>query len=272
MKITTWNVNSIRARIEHVTTWLQAHPVDLLCLQETKVVDSDFPRSPFEEIGYKTYIFGQKAYNGVALISKTPLDNIQVGFTPVLKAAGQKTKTAQSFDQQKRLMTALTPDGVRVINLYVPNGNAIGSEKYDYKMDWFKALQSYVEYLLTQSPNGIVICGDFNIALEDRDIHDPQGREKHIMSSDRERDVLKHLLSLGFSDAFRKFNPSEGQFSWWNYRAASFRRNRGWRIDHHYLTCDLYEKAIACTIDKEPRTLEKPSDHAPVTLELDLPG
>ncbi|MEM9137349.1 MAG: exodeoxyribonuclease III [Cyanobacteria bacterium P01_F01_bin.42] len=268
MKITTWNVNSVRTRIEHVTHWLQDNPVDVLCLQETKVVDQDFPRSPFEDIDYKTYIFGQKSYNGVALISKSPLTEVQLGFTPVLDAAGLDTAAAQSFDEQKRVITALTPSGVRVINLYVPNGSSIGSEKYDYKMRWFEVLQTYVGQLLHQSSQGIVICGDFNIALEDRDIHDPAGRETHIMSSDREREVLRKLLSLGFSDAFRKFSTDSGHYSWWDYRAASFRRNRGWRIDHHYITPDLYEAATACTIDKEPRKLEKPSDHTPVTLTL----
>lgn len=272
MKITTWNVNSIRTRIEHVTNWLKDNPVDVLCLQETKVVDQDFPRSPFEDLGYAPYVFGQKSYNGVALISREPLEEIQLGFTPVLETAGKETTVAQSFDEQKRVISAIAPSGVRIINLYVPNGNSIGSEKYDYKMRWFEVLQIYVGYLLTQSPEGIVICGDFNIAPEDRDIHDPKKRETHIMSSDRERDVLQNLLSLGFSDAFRKFNQAAGQFSWWDYRAASFRRNRGWRIDHHYLTPNLYDKAIACAIDPEPRKLEKPSDHTPVTVELDLAG
>ena len=234
------------------------------------MVDEDFPRSPFEDMGYVPYVFGQKSYNGVALIAKAPLAQVQLGFTPVLETAGQETTAAQSFDEQKRVMTAMTESGVRVINLYVPNGNSIGSEKYDYKLRWFEVLQSYVKLLLTQSPHGLVICGDFNIAPEDRDIHDPTKRETHIMSSDREREALTELLSFGLADVFRKFNQDAGQFSWWDYRAASFRRNRGWRIDHHYLTPDLYEKAIACTIDRAPRKLEKPSDHTPVTVELDL--
>ena len=268
MKITTWNVNSIRSRIDHVIHWLQENDVDLLCLQETKVIDQDFPRSPFQDIGYDPYIYGQKAYNGVALIAKTPLESVQVGFTSVLALAGQETTSAQLFDEQKRVMTALMPSGMRVINLYVPNGNSIGSEKYAYKLDWFKVLQSYVACLIPQSPKGILICGDFNIALEDRDIHNPKGREKHIMSSDLERQSLQTLLDLGFQDVFRKFNQEEGQFSWWNYRAGSFPRNRGWRIDHHYLTPELYEQATRCTIDAGPRQLEKPSDHAPVTVEF----
>lgn len=251
-------------------SWLQHNSVDVLCLQETKVVAEDFPRSPFESLGYKVYVSGQKSYNGVALIAKKPLQDVQMGFTPVLETTELDTTAAQSFDQQKRVITGLTESGVRVINLYVPNGNSIGSEKYDYKLGWFRVLHTYVEYLLTQSPEGIVICGDFNIALEDRDIHDPKGREKHIMASDLERNALSQLLSLGFADAFRKFNQEEGQFSWWNYRAGSFQRNRGWRIDHHYLTPDLYARAMACTIDAAPRKIEKPSDHAPVTVEFNL--
>jgi exodeoxyribonuclease-3 len=270
MKVTTWNVNSVRMRIDHVTNWLQANPVDVLCLQETKVVAEEFPRSPFADIGYEAHVLGQKSYNGVALLTQNPLQDVQMGFTPVLEAAGKDTASAQLFDQQKRVISALTDSGVRITNLYVPNGNSIGSEKYEYKLGWFEVLQSYVESLLTQSPQGILICGDFNIALEDRDIHDPTQRDKHIMASDQEREALKNLLSLGFADAFRKFNQEEGQFSWWDYRAGSFSRNRGWRIDHHYLTPDLYEQAIACTIDPEPRKLEKPSDHTPVTVEIAL--
>ena len=270
MKITTWNVNSVRSRLEHVTNWLQDNPVEILCLQETKAQDKDFPRSPFEELGYDTYISGQKSYNGVALIAKIPLHQVQAGFVPVLDSVGMPTQDAEVFDEQKRVITAVTDSGFRVLNLYVPNGNSIGSEKYDYKRRWFEVLNLYVQQLMSQSEQGMLLCGDFNIALEDRDIHNPKGREKHIMSSDAERDWLNNLVNLGFEDAFRKFNQDEGQFSWWNYRAGSFARNRGWRIDHHYLTPDAYEKAIACHIDLEPRKLEKPSDHAPVTVELDL--
>ncbi|MCM1984725.1 exodeoxyribonuclease III [Lyngbya confervoides] len=272
MKITTWNVNSVRTRLDHVTGWLAENSVEVLCLQETKVVDADFPRSPFEALGYIPYVFGQKSYNGVALIAKTPLSEVQMGFTPVFAHAGLETNAAELLDQQKRVITGVAESGVRVVNLYVPNGNAIGSEKYAYKLHWFEVLYRYIKALLRRSPQGIVLCGDFNIALEDRDIHDPQGRQTHIMSSDAEREALRTLLALGFADAFRKFTTEAGHFSWWDYRAASFRRNRGWRIDHHYVTAELYEQAIACTIDCGPRQLEKPSDHTPVTLELACVG
>jgi exodeoxyribonuclease-3 len=269
MKITTWNVNSVRTRQQHIVDWLNANPIDVLCLQETKVVDADFPRSLFESAGYHLEIFGQKAYNGVALLSREPLDAVQRGFAAVLDGPHPLHEHAVTFDEQKRVITAVTPTGIRIVNLYVPNGSAIGSEKYDYKLRWFKVLRAYLEELLKgDAPTPILMCGDFNIALEDRDIYDPEGKDTHIMASEAERAALREILDLGFADGFRKFNQEEGQFSWWDYRSGSFQRNRGWRIDHHYLTVDLYDRAIACTIDPEPRKREQPSDHTPVTIEL----
>jgi exodeoxyribonuclease III len=260
MKIATWNVNSIRTRLDHTLNWLKDNPIDVLCLQETKVEDSKFPRSPFEELGYHVYIFGQKSYNGVALISRSPLESVSLGFSAVLG------ELATDLDEQKRVISAEL-DGVRIVNLYVPNGSSVGSDKYAYKLRWLSTLRSYLETLLAQNP-ALLVCGDFNIALEDRDIHDPKGREKQVMATDAERTALKAVLELGLSDAFRKFNQEDGQFSWWDYRAAAFRRNLGWRIDHHYLSPPLYERAIACTIDIAPRKLEQPSDHTPVIVEL----
>ncbi len=262
MKVATWNVNSVRTRLQHVTDWLSAHEVDLLCLQETKVVDADFPRDAFTELGYETYVYGQKSYNGVALISRSPLEEVTMGFAPVVGEA-----IAQEFDDQKRVIAA-TLNGVRVVDLYVPNGSSIGSEKYDYKMRWFQVLHTYLESVL-KNQSDLVVCGDFNIALDDRDIYNPEGKAKHIMSSPQEREVLtQSVLDLGLADAFRKFTSEGGYFSWWDYRAAAFRRNMGWRIDHHYVSPSVYERAIACTIDTEPRKLEKPSDHTPVVLEI----
>lgn len=261
MKIATWNVNSVRTRLEQVTDWLQGNPVDLLCLQETKVVDALFPQSPFIDLDYHVYCAGQKAYNGVAILSRTPLAEVSAGFAPVLGEAQLE------WDQQKRVLTGVTATGLRIVNLYVPNGAAVGSEKYHYKLGWLEQLRQYLHTLLKRSPT-ILVCGDFNIALEDRDIHDPTGRETHIMASDAERQALREILGLGFADAFRKFTPDSGHYSWWDYRAGSFRQNKGWRIDHHYLTTSLYEQAIACTIDITPRQLPKPSDHAPVIVEL----
>lgn len=260
MKVATWNVNSIRTRLDHVTQWIQDNPVDVLCLQETKVIDTDFPRSAFTDLGYHVYIYGQKAYNGVALISHAPLEDVRLGFGGVLAdvAVGE-------LDEQKRVIAAVL-NGVRIVNLYVPNGSSVGSEKYAYKLRWLKLLHQYLKALLAENP-ALNVCGDFNIALEDRDIHDPTDKANHIMASATEREALNQVLSLGLADAFRKFTPDGGYFSWWDYRAAAFRRNLGWRIDHHYLSPVLYDRAVSCTIDTTPRKLEKPSDHAPVIVE-----
>jgi exodeoxyribonuclease III len=268
MKIATWNVNSIRTRIDHVLSWLETNPVDVLCVQETKVTDAEFPRTLFLERGYNLYISGQKAYNGVALISRKPLDEVTIGFTPIVGA-----ERVGDLDEQKRVISGVL-QGVRIVNLYVPNGSAIGSDKYAYKLRWLELLGEYLRSLLLKTANqetdpAILVCGDFNIAMEDRDIHNAKGRETHIMSSDAERQALQQaVLDLGLADVFRKFTDEPGHFSWWDYRSGSFQRNNGWRIDHHYLTPALYERAIACTIDITPRKLEKPSDHAPVIVEL----
>lgn len=258
MKIATWNVNSIRTRQEQVVDWLRQNPVDVLCLQETKVVDADFPRSPFEQLGYHLYVSGQKAYNGVALLSSKQLKDVSTGFAPILGSG--------DLDEQKRVITGVV-DGIRIVNLYVPNGASVGSEKYEYKLRWLKVLREYLRSLLQESA-AICICGDFNIALEDRDIHDPVTLKGKIMASELERQALREILELGFADAFRKFTTESGHFSWWDYRAAAFRRNLGWRIDHHYLTPDLYQHTTSCIIDVSPRKLPKPSDHAPVVIEL----
>ncbi|MEG3439975.1 exodeoxyribonuclease III [Pannus brasiliensis CCIBt3594] len=262
MKIATWNVNSIRTRKQHVIDWLSANPVDVLCLQETKVIDKDFPREPFESLGYQVYISGQKAYNGVAIFSKQPMTDVSAGFTPVL---GQEL--AEEFDEQKRVIAGVI-ENVRIINLYVPNGASLDSDKYIYKLRWLKKLREYLAKIILSSSHELCICGDFNIALEDRDIHDPMGKENHIMSSPDERQALESVLELGLKDAFRKFTEEGGHYSWWDYRAGGFARNRGWRIDHLYLTPGLFDRAINCTIDKEPRKQEQPSDHTPVIVEL----
>lgn len=259
MKVATWNVNSIRTRLQIVTDWLQQHQVDVLCLQETKVQDHEFPRSPFEDLGYNIYISGQKSYNGVALFSLNPMTDVSLGFSPIV---GQVD--VGELDQQKRVISGVV-DGVRIVNLYVPNGSSVGSDKYVYKLAWLKMLRTYLQKLQNQQPE-ICVCGDFNIALEDKDIYTNKGRDNHIMSSALEREALKQVLELGFKDAFRKFSDEPEQYSWWDYRSGGFARNRGWRIDHHYLTGKLYQQAVKCWIDIEPRRLEKPSDHAPVVV------
>ena len=260
MKVATWNVNSVRTRLDHVTQWLQTNPVDVLCLQETKVMNDAFPEAAFKDLGYLTYVHGQKSYNGVALISQQPLEQVQCGFAPVLG-----DERVGDLDDQKRVIAGLCDD-VYIVNLYVPNGSAVGSEKYDYKLRWLGCLRDYLEALLSDYPL-INVCGDFNIALEDKDIYNPEGKDTHIMASPTERQTLRQVLSLGFTDGFRQFHDEGGHFSWWDYRAASFRRNMGWRIDHHYLSAGLRDRAIACTIDIEPRSWEKPSDHTPVIME-----
>ena len=262
MKIATWNVNSIRSRQDAVLGWLETQSVEVLCLQETKVIDADFPKAPFEALGYHLAISGQKSYNGVAIFSRNPLSEVQIGFSSLLDR-----ELVGDLDEQKRVITGVI-DNIRIVNLYVPNGSAIGSEKYAYKLRWLATLKAFLAKLQTQFDQEICICGDFNVALEDRDIYDPKGKDIHIMSSPVERDALKSVLDLGFYDVFRKFIPETGHFSWWDYRTGGFQRNRGWRIDHHYLTQKLYEQAIACTIDIEPRKQEKPSDHTPVILEI----
>lgn len=260
MKVASWNVNSIRTRLQQVVDWLTQNPVDILCLQETKVVDADFPRSLFEQLGYYIYVAGQKSYNGVALLSRSPLKDVSTGFTPIL------TNSEVALDTQKRLITGVK-DGIRIVNVYVPNGAAVGSEKYEYKLRWLQVLREYLEALLPTS-SAICLCGDFNIALEDRDLHDPVSLNGQIMASEPERQALRAILALGFADAFRQFTTEGGHYSWWDYRAAAFRRNRGWRIDHQYLTSKLYQQAQSCSIDISPRKLPQPSDHAPVLVEF----
>ncbi len=260
MKIATWNVNSIRTRLDHVTAWLQANPVDVFCLQETKVVDADFPRSPFEQLGYHVYVSGQKSYNGVAIFSRLPVEDVRTGFAPTLGP------DVADFDAQKRVLAGVVA-GVRIVNVYVPNGEAVGSEKYSYKLSWLKVLQEYLKTLLDKNPD-LCVCGDFNVALEDRDIYNPVACANQVMASEPERLALRAVLELGLADAFRKFTAEGGHFSWWDYRAVAFRRNMGWRIDHVYLTPGLYERCGGCAIDKAPRKLEKPSDHAPVIVEF----
>ena len=262
MQVATWNVNSIRTRQEIVIDWLKNHPIDILCLQETKVRDEQFPLTFFEQLGYHTYISGQKAYNGVAIFSRNKLQDVSFGFSPIIGA-----QRVGDFDLQKRVITGIC-DGVRIVNLYVPNGATVGGDKYEYKLAWLELLKEYLQLLISEDSRGLCVCGDFNIALEDRDIYDSKDKEQHIMSSPKERAALREILDLGFQDAFRKFTGEEGHFSWWNYRAGGFRRNRGWRIDHTYLTSTLYEHALNCWIDIEPRKLEKPSDHAPVIVEF----
>jgi len=260
MEIATWNVNSIRTRLGQVKDWLIQRPsLDLLALQETKVVDDNFPRADFAELGYRVYCFGQRSYNGVALICREELADIKLGFGSVLPHRSV-------WDEQKRVIAGVLADHL-IVNLYCPNGSAIGSEKYEYKLAWFGVLHEFLQKM-KEEHDRIILCGDFNVALTDLDIHDPTGREQKVMASDGERSVLEQILSLGFVDIFRQLHPEGGHYSWWDYRSGAFRRNWGWRIDYHFVSHSLIDRVADCQIDIAPRRLTQPSDHAPVILQL----
>ncbi len=259
MKLATWNINSIRVRLPHVLTWLASSPVDILCLQELKLPDAMFPAEEVRAAGYHSAVFGQNTYNGVAILSREEPRDIAYNI-PGFK------------DEQRRLIAATYPSArgdLRVVNVYCPNGQEVGSEKFDYKLRWFAALRDYLQEELTRHPQ-LVLLGDFNIAPEDRDVHDPAKWEGKVHVSAPEREAFRSLLGLGLHDAFRLFDQPEKSFSWWDYRMMAFRRNAGLRIDLILLSEALRPHCMACTIDKEPRRAQQPSDHAPVIATLDL--
>ncbi len=253
LKIASWNVNSLKVRLPHVLDWLAQQQPDILCLQETKLQDEHFPIDVIREAGYHVVFNGQKTYNGVAVISREP------GADPV-------TELPDLGDTQRRVL-ALTIAGVRIVNLYVPNGQAVGTEKYAYKLGWLERLHHFLADELSRYPD-LVVLGDFNIAPEDRDVHDPAAWAGQVLCSEPERTALRGLLDLGLVDSFRLFEQPEGSFSWWDYRAAGFRRNLGLRIDLILLSQALASRCSASIIDVAPRRLERPSDHAPVVVEL----
>ncbi|MCP4000781.1 MAG: exodeoxyribonuclease III [Gammaproteobacteria bacterium] len=253
MMVASWNVNSIKVRLEQVLEWLDSAQPDVLGLQELKMQTESFPVAAFEELGYHCAIEGQKTYNGVALLSRHKPEEV--------------TRGIPNFsDEQKRAIAATYKDR-RVINLYIPNGQAVGSEKYNYKLNWLAALTNWIEQELAQHKN-LIIMGDFNIAPDDRDVHDPNEWQGKILCSDAERAALQKLLALGLNDSFRLFDQPAKTFSWWDYRAAGFRRNRGMRIDLLLVSDALSNTTLASRIDTEPRGHERPSDHAPVWAEL----
>ncbi|MDP6437651.1 MAG: exodeoxyribonuclease III [Gammaproteobacteria bacterium] len=253
MKVASWNVNSIRVRLEQVLEWLDGEEPDVLGLQEIKMQTDDFPVDAFRELGYYAAVDGQKTYNGVALLSKTEAHDVHRSI-PDLE------------DEQKRAIAG-TFDDSRVINLYVPNGQSVGSNKYEYKLRWLKALKAWLKNELAQHEK-LVVMGDFNIAPDDRDVHDPEEWAGKILCSDGEREALQELLMLGLQDSFRLFDQPESAFSWWDYRAAGFRRNRGLRIDLLLVSDAVAKTCEASKIDREPRMLERPSDHAPVWVSF----
>ena len=254
MKIATWNVNSMNVRQPHVVEWLDAHKPDVLVLQEIKQVTEKFPAEALAELGYKSVANGQKTYNGVAVVSLAEAED------PVLEFPG--------FDDPQRRVLAATIDGVRVVDLYIPNGSEVGSEKYDYKLRWLATLRDFLEDELTRHKD-LVVLGDFNIAPADEDVYDAEKWGDAILCSPKEREALGKLIDLGLTDVFRKFDQPEKSFSWWDYRAAGFRRNAGLRIDLILTSDTMTERCTASYVDKEPRAWERPSDHAPVVAEFE---
>ncbi len=253
MKLATWNVNSLKVRLPHLLAWLaQARP-DVVCLQELKLEDTKFPRADLEQAGYRAAVYGQKTYNGVAILAREALADVVAGI-PGLE------------DEQKRIIAA-TVSGVRVICVYCPNGQAVSSEKYAYKLRWFAALKEYLAQELKRHDD-LAVAGDFNVAPEDRDVHDPKAWEGQVHVSAPERAAWRALLELGLQDSFRLFEQPERTYSWWDYRMGAFRRDAGLRIDQILASGPLARRCAGCTIDKAPRRLERPSDHAPVIAEF----
>jgi exodeoxyribonuclease III len=255
MKIATWNVNSILARLPHVTRWLAAVQPDVLCMQETKCTDDKFPADVLAEHGYKCITFGQQSYNGVAVLFRDECQSPRRGYPGDDEGAHAR-------------LVATTIGGLQIVNVYVPNGQMVGSEKYSFKLQWMQRLRSFFDTHYDRSAP-VLLCGDFNVAPEERDVHDPRLWQGRILFSDQERAALQEIKDWGFVDAFRLHTEAAGHYSWWDYRAGAFRRNHGLRIDHVWVSEPLAVRNKSTWIDMEPRTWERPSDHAPVIAEFD---
>jgi len=257
MQLATWNVNSLTVRLPQVLAWLAEHPVDVLCLQELKMSEEKFPHEALRAAGYQAAVLGQKTYNGVAILSRAPLREVQ--------------RNIPGFADPSARVIAASVDGpggaLRVVNGYFVNGQAPGSEKFEYKLSWLRALRDWLREELAAHPR-LALLGDFNIVPEDRDSFDPVGLAGTILHTDEEREHFRQLLKLGLADAFRLFEQPAQSFSWWDYRLLGFQKNRGLRIDHILLSPPLAAQAAACTIDRAPRKWDKPSDHAPVVVAL----
>jgi exodeoxyribonuclease-3 len=255
IRVATWNVNSLRVRLPHVLAWLAQSPVDVLALQETKLIDPDFPHRELEALGYHSIASGQKTYNGVALLSRWPCEAIE--------------NSIPGLEDAPRRVLAATTNGLRVVNLYVPNGQTVASEKYEYKLRWLTALDTWLRDEVRNHEH-VVVLGDFNIAPEDRDVHNPAKWAGSVLVSEPERAALRGLLNIGLVDVFRMFDQPPETFSWWDYRAFSFRRNNGLRIDLILAGTALAARCTASHIDAEPRRAERPSDHTPVIATFDI--
>ena len=254
-RLATWNVNSLKVRLPHLLDWLAAVRPDAVCLQETKTEDANFPVQALRDAGYAAVFCGQKSYNGVAILSREAADDVQYGIP--------------GFADDPKRVIAATVSGVRIVCIYAPNGQAVGSDKYAYKLRWYEALAAWLREELPRRPL-LAVAGDFNVAPEDRDVHNPKRWEGEVHVSEPERAAFRKLLSLGFADAFRLFEQPEKEFSWWDYRLMAFQRGWGLRIDEILVSPGLAKRCLSCVIDKAPRALERPSDHAPVVAELDL--
>jgi exodeoxyribonuclease-3 len=254
MRIATWNVNSLKVRLPHLLDWLARARPDIACLQETKTEDANFPLAELESAGYQAVYCGQKAYNGVAILARSQPREVQHGIP--------------RFPDDPKRVIAATVNGLRIVCLYAPNGQSVGSDKYEYKLRWYGALTDWLKEEL-RARSSLAVLGDLNVAPEDRDVHDPRRWAGQIHVSEPERAAMRRVVEeVGFADAFRLFPQPEKEFSWWDYRLAAFQRNWGLRIDHILLSPELAGRCVACTIDKSPRRLDRPSDHAPVIAEL----
>lgn len=254
MKIATWNVNSVNARLAHLLQWCKDAEPDVVCLQETKCVDESFPYQEIHDLGYHTTFYGQKSYNGVAILSKYEPEDVMKGFP------------GDDADSQKRLIAA-TVNGVRVVNTYVPNGSELWTDKFTFKLDWLQRLRRFFEDTY-KTTDDVLLCGDFNVAPDELDVWNVAVWEGKIHFSKPERAAIHFVKQWGFVDVFREMNGDLKEFSWWNYREWAFPKNRGLRIDHIWTTRALADKCSDCWIDKEPRKLEKPSDHTPVVAQF----
>jgi len=257
LTLATWNVNSLKVRLQHLLDWLGTHAADVVCLQETKLPDDKFPAAALQEAGYESVFSGQKTYNGVAILTRR---------ATVGAATDVQANLPNFQDEQKRLIAA-TVAGVRVVCCYFPNGQAVGSEKYDYKLRWITALNQWLREELVRWPQ-LALLGDYNVAPEDRDVHDPKAWEGQVLFSEPEKQAFRELVALGLVDSFRLFEQPDRSYTWWDYRMLAFRRKMGLRIDHILLSKALAARCARCTIDVEPRRLEQPSDHAPVIVTL----
>jgi exodeoxyribonuclease-3 len=255
VKLATWNVNSIRARVDVVAAWLERARPDVLCMQETKVVDDAFPIEAFTRLGYSVQKTGQPTYNGVAIASRLPLEDVCIDLP--------------GGDDKERRLIAATVSGLRVVNVYVPNGKSVTSPSFQFKLEWLRRLRTWLDRSAGAGQK-VLVCGDFNVAREPRDVFDPVRLDGQLLYHPEERRALEHFLEFGFEDLYRRHHDAAGQFSWWDYRAGALRLNRGFRIDYVFATRPLAELCRSAEIDAAPRKGDKPSDHAPVVVELDV--